>query len=37
VRTLVKVLKDAGVAMNRERYDLALELLADFKDEIKRL
>ncbi|KAF5063485.1 hypothetical protein DSECCO2_293870 [anaerobic digester metagenome] len=37
VRTLVKVLKDAGVAMNRERYDLALELLADFKDEIRRL
>jgi len=37
VRTLVKVLKDAGVAMNRERYDQALEMLADFKDEIKRL
>lgn len=37
VRTLVKVLKDAGVAMNRERYDLALELLADFKSELKRL
>ncbi len=37
VRTLVKVLKDAGVAMNRDRYDLALELLADFKDELKRL
>ncbi len=37
VRTLVKVLKDAGVAMNRERFDLALELLADFKDEIRRL
>ena len=37
VRTLVKVLKDAGVAMNRERYDQALELLGDFKDELKRL
>ena len=37
VRTLVKVLKDAGVAMNRERYDQALELLSDFKDELKRL
>jgi len=37
VRTLVKVLKDAGVAMNRERYDQALELLADFKDELRRL
>lgn len=37
VRTLVKVLKDAGVALNRERYDVALELLADFKDEIRRL
>jgi len=37
VRTLVKVLKDAGVAMNRGRHDLALELLADFKDEIRRL
>lgn len=37
VRTLVKVLKDAGVAMNRERYDQALEMLADFKDELRRL
>jgi hypothetical protein len=37
VRTLVKVLKDAGVAMNRERYDQALERLSDFKDELKRL
>ncbi len=37
VRTLVKVLKDAGVALNRERYDQALEMLSDFKDEIKRL
>ncbi|HNX47680.1 MAG TPA: zinc ribbon domain-containing protein [Methanomassiliicoccales archaeon] len=37
VRTLVKVLKDAGVAMNRERHDLALEGLLDFKDELKRL
>ncbi|MHC1679749.1 MAG: zinc ribbon domain-containing protein [Methanomassiliicoccales archaeon] len=37
VRTLVKVLKDAGVAMNRERHDQALERLADFKDELKRL
>ncbi|MHC1710403.1 MAG: zinc ribbon domain-containing protein [Methanomassiliicoccales archaeon] len=37
VRTLVKVLKDAGVALNRERYDQALERLADFKDELKRL
>lgn len=37
VRTLVKVLKDAGVAMNRERYDQTLELLSDFKEELKRL
>ena len=37
VRTLVKVLKDAGVALNRERYDQALEMLSDFKDELKRL
>jgi len=37
VRTLVKVLKDAGVAMNRDRHDLALESLSDFKDELKRL
>ncbi len=37
VRTLVKVLKDAGVAMNRDRYDQALERLSDFKDELKRL
>jgi hypothetical protein len=37
VRTLVKVLKDAGVAMNRERYDQALEALSDFKAELKRL
>lgn len=37
VRTLVKVLKDAGVAMNRERYDQALERLLDFKYELKRL
>ncbi len=37
VRTPVKVLKDAGVAMNRERYDQALERLSDFKDEMKQL
>jgi len=37
VRTLVKVLKDAGVAMNRERYDQTLERLSEFKDELKRL
>lgn len=37
VRTLVKVLKDAGVAMNRERYDQTLERLSDFKEELKRL
>jgi len=36
VRTLVKVLKEAGVAMNRERYDVALELLLDFRTELKR-
>jgi len=34
--TLVKVLKEAGVAMNRERYDVALELLLDFRTELKR-
>jgi len=32
----VKVLKEAGVAMNRERYDVALELLLDFRTELKR-
>ncbi|MCG7843913.1 MAG: zinc ribbon domain-containing protein [Methanomassiliicoccales archaeon] len=37
VRTLVKVLKDAGVAMNRERYDQTLDHLSDFKEELKRL
>jgi len=37
VRTLVKVLKAAGVAMNREMYDQTLETLSDFKDELKRL
>lgn len=37
VRTLVKVLKDAGVAMNRERYDQTLDCLSDFKEELKRL
>ena len=37
VRTLVKVLKDAGVAMNRERHDQALLHLSDFKIELKRL
>lgn len=37
VKTLVKILKDAGVAMNRERYDQTLELLSDFKAEMKRI
>jgi hypothetical protein len=37
VRTLIKILKDAGVAMNRERHDHALEALSDFKAELKRL
>ncbi len=37
VHTLVKVMKDAGVAMNRERFDQALGMLSDFKEELKHL
>ncbi|MDD1772982.1 MAG: zinc ribbon domain-containing protein [Methanomassiliicoccales archaeon] len=37
VRGLVKILKDAGVAMNRERFDQALDLLSDFKAELIRI
>ncbi|MCX6651646.1 MAG: zinc ribbon domain-containing protein [Methanomassiliicoccales archaeon] len=37
VRTLVKILKDAGVAMNREKHGQALDLLSEFKNEVKRL
>jgi predicted RNA-binding Zn-ribbon protein involved in translation (DUF1610 family)/cellobiose-specific phosphotransferase system component IIA len=37
VRTLIKILKDAGVAMNREKYDQALEALSDFKTELKQM
>ena len=35
VRTMVKILKDAGVAMNRGKPDEALDLLLDFKEELK--
>lgn len=37
VRALVKVLKEAGVEMNRGRHDRALELLLEFRTELKRL
>jgi len=37
VRTMVKILKDAGVAMNRGKYDNTLDLLSDFKEELKNL
>jgi hypothetical protein len=37
VTTLVKILKDAGLAVKKERYDDALEFLIEFKAEIKRL
>jgi predicted RNA-binding Zn-ribbon protein involved in translation (DUF1610 family) len=37
VRTLVGILKDAGVAMNRDKNDVSLDLLSEFKLEIKRL
>jgi len=37
VRTLVKMLKEAGVAMNRGKYDEALDMLSEFKDELKNL
>lgn len=33
VTSLVKILKDAGVAMKRERYEEALELLSEFHSE----
>ncbi|OPY33830.1 MAG: Double zinc ribbon [Methanomassiliicoccales archaeon PtaU1.Bin124] len=37
VTTLVKVLKDAGLSVKKEKYDEALEFLIEFKAEIKRL
>lgn len=37
VATLVKILKDAGLAIKREKYDEALESLIEFKSEIKRI
>lgn len=37
VRGLVKILKDAGVAMNREKYDQVLDFLSEFKAELIRI
>jgi predicted RNA-binding Zn-ribbon protein involved in translation (DUF1610 family) len=37
VATLVKILKDAGLAIKREKHDEALESLIEFKSEIKRI
>jgi len=37
VSTLVKLLKEAGVALRRERYEESLEKLVEFKSEIRYL
>ncbi|QLH74927.1 MAG: hypothetical protein HPY73_05370 [Methanomassiliicoccales archaeon] len=37
VSILVKVLKEAGLAVKKERYDKALEHLIEFKSELKRI
>ena len=37
VTTLVKILKDAGLAVKKDKYDEALEYLIEFKSEMKRL
>jgi hypothetical protein len=37
VSVLVKILKDAGLAIKTEKYDRALEYLIEFKSEMKRV
>jgi hypothetical protein len=37
VTTLVKILKDAGLAVKKEKFDEALEYLIEYKAEIKRI
>jgi RNA polymerase subunit RPABC4/transcription elongation factor Spt4 len=37
VSSMIKTLKDAGVAMKRERYEETLERLTEFRDEEKKL
>ncbi len=37
VSSMIKTLKDAGVAMKRERYEETLERLTEFRDQEKRL
>lgn len=37
ISVMVKILKDAGLAMKREKYDEAMERLIDFKAEMKRV
>jgi hypothetical protein len=37
VSVMVKILKDAGMAMKREKYEETLDRLIEFKAEMKRI